>query len=99
MNLIKDEKRSIGKLATKDGLPLFGDVPAQISYRRGHQALSERRLADLSRSGDENHLSVQILTYLRGEISLNHDINLLLFSSMIKNTREFFPPDRKYVQA
>ena len=57
------------QLPTQDALAVPGNVPVEVPGPSTGQAQRERRLADLARPGDEDHLPAQIFAELRQEVA------------------------------
>ena len=68
MELVEYPQLRGGELAAQDALTVFGDVPIQVSRLPSAQALGEGRLADLSRSGHEDHLFGEVASDLRHQV-------------------------------
>jgi len=68
VELVEHPQLRGGEFATEDALAVFGDIPVQVSRLRSGQAFGEGCLADLARSGHENHLLGEVASDLRHQV-------------------------------
>ena len=94
VDLVEEPEAAGRQLTLQDSLAMLGDVPVQVGLPRAGKAQGERRLADLARSGDEDHFPGEIPADLVGKIARarGHGRSLLCFSPTVKITSECFCP-------
>jgi len=70
VQLVENPKFPRGKLIFENPLTVFRHIPVEIASGRAGKRERNRRLANLPRPGNEDHLPLQVGSNLRSEISL-----------------------------
>ena len=92
VQLVKGEHLGDRKTTAQDRVPVLGDVPIQVSRRIREDLTREGGLPDLTRAGNEHHLSFQIASDLVRQITREAGSHaaMLSFSRVCKKTRDLF---------
>jgi len=68
VRLVDDEPAGHRQLAAEDALAIPGHVPVEVAHARARKRPGQRRLPDLSRPRDEDHLAPKVTQDLRCEV-------------------------------
>ena len=79
MDLIEGQGWRCRELAAKDGLAVFGNVPAKVARRIREEASSQRRFSDLSRAGHKDHFSLEIRPDRIFQVPFDHALSIATF--------------------
>ena len=82
---------SSSQLPPEVSLSMFGDIPIQVSFILlvPQDLFSQSGFAHLARAGHEDHLPREVFLDFRRQVTF-HVPSVMLFSTSVKKTREFF---------